>query len=262
MQGHTAFITYRVQWSYGYGWDIEADHFDVPAFRKISCCYLLKPLLLPFLYVVGAEHRVCDSVSPHEPASSDATDGCYLLRNHWFFSIIILLLVTRSHTKTRHRVTLNGTAHWAMCISVWDGNPFSASWSYAPKGPGLNWCLAASGNPPPSWLKCCRIGLTFMLLRFDSPPVPASRTATRRDLNWFWQLIPVVSVSSKCSVVIHPVRNHHFHHHLFFAQNCKTRNTTEDKDGLKPYTTTDMRKKPFGIPPMELKRDIPYLLGA
>ena len=67
-------------WSYG--WDIEADHFDVPAFRKISCCYLLKPLLLPFLYVVGAEHRVCDYVSPHEPASSDATDGCFLLRNH------------------------------------------------------------------------------------------------------------------------------------------------------------------------------------
>ena len=57
-----------------------------------------------------------------------------------------------------------------MWISVWDGNPFSASWSYAPKAPGLNWCLAASGNPPPSWLKCCRIGLTFMLLRFDSPP--------------------------------------------------------------------------------------------
>ena len=77
-----------------------------------------------------------------------------------------------------------------------------------------------------------------------------------------WQLIPVVSVSSKCSVVIHPVRNHHFHHHLFFAQNCRTRNITEDKDGLKPYTTTDMRKTPFGIPPMELKRDIPYLLGA
>ena len=91
-----------------------------------------------------------------------------------FFSIIILLLVTRSHTKTRHRVTLNGTAYWALWISVWDGNPFSASWSYAPEGPGLNWCLTASGNPPPSWQKCCRIGLTFMLLRFDSPPVSAS----------------------------------------------------------------------------------------
>ena len=35
-----------------------------------------------------------------------------------FFSIIILLLVTRLHTKTRHRVTLNGTAHWALWISV------------------------------------------------------------------------------------------------------------------------------------------------
>ena len=35
-----------------------------------------------------------------------------------FISIIILLLVTRSHTCTRHRVTLNGTAHWAMWISV------------------------------------------------------------------------------------------------------------------------------------------------
>ena len=45
-----------------------------------------KPLLLPFLYVVGAEQRVCDYVSPHEPASSDATDGCYLLRNHWSLS--------------------------------------------------------------------------------------------------------------------------------------------------------------------------------
>ena len=44
---------------------------------------------------------------------------------------------------------------------MWNGTPFSASRSYAPEGPGLNWCLAASGNPPPSWLKCCRIGLNI-----------------------------------------------------------------------------------------------------
>ena len=104
-QGHTAFITYRVQRSYGYGWDIEADHFDVPAFRNISCCYLLKPLLPPFLYVVGAEHRVCTHVSPHEPASSDATDGCYMLRPHWQSSCFHCWFVTRlsAHTHTPQR---------------------------------------------------------------------------------------------------------------------------------------------------------------
>ena len=48
-------------------------------------------------------------------------------------------------------------------------------------------------------------------------PGNGKSNATRCDLNWFWQLIPVVSVSSKCSVVIHPVRNHHFHHHQFFC---------------------------------------------
>ena len=31
-QGHTASLTYRVQRSYGLGWDITADHRDVPAF--------------------------------------------------------------------------------------------------------------------------------------------------------------------------------------------------------------------------------------
>ena len=104
-QGQTAFITYRVQRSYGYGWDIEADHFDVPAFRKISCCDLLKPLLPPFLYVVGAEHRVCTHVSPHEPASSDAADGCYMLRNHWQSSCFHCWFVARlsAHTHTRQR---------------------------------------------------------------------------------------------------------------------------------------------------------------
>ena len=30
-QGHTASMTYRVQRSYGPGWDIRADHPDVPA---------------------------------------------------------------------------------------------------------------------------------------------------------------------------------------------------------------------------------------
>ena len=30
-QGHTASLTHRVQWSYGLGWDIRADHPDVPA---------------------------------------------------------------------------------------------------------------------------------------------------------------------------------------------------------------------------------------
>ena len=30
-QGHTASLTYRVQQSYGLGWDITADHRDVPA---------------------------------------------------------------------------------------------------------------------------------------------------------------------------------------------------------------------------------------
>ena len=31
LQGHTASITYRVQRSYGYGWDIQPDQLDVPA---------------------------------------------------------------------------------------------------------------------------------------------------------------------------------------------------------------------------------------
>ena len=115
--------------------DAQSDQRCVPAFKRNWLLYVVKPLAVPFLW------------------------------------IIILLLVAKSHTRTRHRVTLNGTALWAIWFSVWNGNPFSASWSYAPKGPGLNWCLAASGNPPPSWLKCCRIGLTFMLLRFDRPPV-------------------------------------------------------------------------------------------
>ena len=30
-QGHTASLTYRVQRSYGLGWEIRADHHDVPA---------------------------------------------------------------------------------------------------------------------------------------------------------------------------------------------------------------------------------------
>ena len=30
-QGHTASLTHRVQRSYGLGWDIRADHPDVPA---------------------------------------------------------------------------------------------------------------------------------------------------------------------------------------------------------------------------------------
>ncbi len=35
VQGHAAFITYRAQRSYGYEWDIEADHFDVPASKTM-----------------------------------------------------------------------------------------------------------------------------------------------------------------------------------------------------------------------------------
>ena len=133
-----------------------------------------------------------------------------------------------------------------MWISVWDGNPFSASWSYAPKGPGLNWCLAASRNPPPSWLKCCRIGLTFMLLRFDSPP------ARQVECYPLW-LEPILAADSRRLCLQQVIRCHSSCKKLpsspssVFCAECRTRNRTEDKDGLTnlQYTTTVMRKKPF-----------------
>ena len=44
-QGHTASLTYRVQRSYGLGWDIRADHPDVPAFI-ISELVIILPFAL------------------------------------------------------------------------------------------------------------------------------------------------------------------------------------------------------------------------
>ena len=120
-----------------------------------------------------------------------------------------------------------------MWISVWDGNPFSASWSYAPKGPGLNWCLAASGNPPPLWLKCCRIGLTFRqspgIGKLNSYPLWLELILTADSGRLCLQQVLRCHPSSK-KPSFSPSS-------IFFAQNCRTRNTTEDKDGLKPYTT-------------------------
>ena len=145
---------------------------------------------------------------------------------------------------------------------MWE--PSSASWSYAPKGPGLNWCLAASGNLPPSWLKCCRIGLTFMLLRFDIPRYGKSN-ATRCDLNRFWQLIPVVSVSSKCSVVIPSSNQRSPSPSCIFALYCRTWKHNRGQGGTQNqrYMTTRYEEDTLcECPPMELECDIPYSIGA
>ena len=202
------------------------DHPHVPALERDWLLYVEKPLAVPFL------------------------------------SIIILLLVTKNRTLN----TSPRDVKWHRSLSIvnqcvrWE--PLFSQLILRTQRSWFELVLGSQRKPSPIVTEMLQDWTNIHASPLWQSPGIGKLYSYPLWLELAWQLIPVVSVSSKCSVVIHPVRNHHFHHHLFFAQNCRTRNITEDKDGLKPYITTDMRKKPFEIPPMELKRDIPYLLGA
>ena len=66
------------------------------------------------------------------------------------FETIILLLVTKSHTQNTSPRDVKPAPLIEQYDSVCDmGTPFQPVDPTHPKVPGLNWCLAASGIPPP-----------------------------------------------------------------------------------------------------------------
>ena len=158
------------------------DHPHVPALERDWLLYVEKPLAVPFL------------------------------------SIIILLLVTKNRTLN----TSPRDVKWHRSLSIvnqcvrWE--PLFSQLILRTQRSWFELVLGSQRKPSPIVTEMLQDWTNIHASPLWQSPGIGKLYSYPLWLELAWQLIPVVSVSSKCSVVIHPVRNHHFHHFFFCAE--------------------------------------------